>query len=69
MVLAGMALVAGAVVTGWGPVALVCGVSLLWSGIVKFIVLRIWRGTLPHHPSSSGGSFNDGATTMLEPPR
>jgi hypothetical protein len=29
-----------------GPIAFVCGVLLLWSGIVKAIVLRIWRTTL-----------------------
>jgi hypothetical protein len=29
-----------------GPIALVCGVLLLWSGIVKAIVLRIWHTTL-----------------------
>jgi hypothetical protein len=69
MVLAGFALIVGGVVAGLGPVALVCGVLLLWSGIVKIIVLRIWRGTLSHHPASSGGGFKDGTTTMLEPPR
>jgi hypothetical protein len=40
------ALIAGGAVAGLGPIALVCGVLLLWSGIVKAIVLRIWHTTL-----------------------
>ena len=42
----GVVLIAGSVVAGLGPIALVCGALLLWSGIVKAIVLRIWRTTL-----------------------
>ena len=67
MVLAGIALVLGGIGTGLGPVALVSGVLLLWSGIVKIIVLRIWRGTLRHHPSSGVAGFNDGAKTAPGP--
>jgi hypothetical protein len=39
-------LIAASVVAGLGPIAMVCGVLLLWSGVVKAIVLRIWRITL-----------------------
>lgn len=39
-------LIAGGVTAGLGPIAFVCGVLMLWSGIVKAIVLRIWRATL-----------------------
>jgi hypothetical protein len=39
-------LIAGGAVAGLGPIALVSGVLLLWSGIVKAIVLRIWHTTL-----------------------
>jgi hypothetical protein len=46
MVLGGFILIAGSTVVGLGPIAFVCGVLLLWSGIVKAIVLRIWRTTL-----------------------
>lgn len=67
MVLAGIALVVGGVAAGLGPVALVCGVLLLWSGIVKIIVLRIWRGTLRHHPSFDVTGLNDGAQSAPEP--
>ena len=35
---------------GLGPVALVCGVLMFWSGIVKAVVLRVWRSTLPAAP-------------------
>jgi hypothetical protein len=41
-----MVLISGSVVAGLGPIAMVCGVLLLWSGVVKAIVLRIWRTTL-----------------------
>ncbi len=39
-------MIAGSVAAGLGPIALVCGVLMLWSGIVKAIVLRIWHTTL-----------------------
>jgi hypothetical protein len=41
-----MLLISGSVAAGLGPIAMVCGVLLLWSGVVKAIVLRIWRTTL-----------------------
>ena len=51
MVVVGGALILGSIAAGLSPVALVCGVLLLWSGIVKVIVLRIWRATLVQHES------------------
>lgn len=42
----GVALISGSVLAGLGPVAFVCGALLFWSGVVKAIVLRIWRTTL-----------------------
>jgi hypothetical protein len=45
-VLAGVVLITGSVAAGLGPIAMVCGVLMLWSGIVKVVVLRIWHGTL-----------------------
>ena len=52
MVLIGIALVLGGAVAGMGPVALVCGVLLFWSGIVKVVVLRIWRATIDAGPAA-----------------
>jgi hypothetical protein len=48
----GVCLVACASLVSLGPIALVCGLLLVWSGIVKIIVLRIWHKTLtnPLHP-------------------
>lgn len=46
LVVVGAALISGGVVAGLGPVAFVCGALLLWSGVVKAIVLRIWHTTL-----------------------
>jgi hypothetical protein len=46
MVGGGAALIAASIAAGLGPIALVTGALLLWSGIVKLIVLRIWRQTL-----------------------
>jgi hypothetical protein len=43
---AGIGLVAGSAAIGLGPIAFVSGALLLWTGIVKAIVLRIWRATL-----------------------
>ncbi len=43
----GGVLIAGAVTAGLGPIAFVCGVLMLWSGIIKAIVLGIWRANLP----------------------
>ena len=39
---------------GLGPIAFVCGALLLWTGIVKAIVLRIWRTTLSAEPLPDG---------------
>jgi hypothetical protein len=43
----GSLLALGSAAAGIGPIALVCGVLLVWSGIVKVIVLRVWQKTLP----------------------
>jgi hypothetical protein len=37
---------------GFEPIPLVAGILLLWSGVVKLIVLRIWRYTLAAAPAS-----------------
>ena len=50
----GVLLVAGSVAMGLGPIAFVCGALMLWTGIVKAIVLRIWRTTLSPDPVSDG---------------
>ena len=50
MVGLGVALALGGSVAGLGPIALVCGVLLVWSGIVKVVVLRVWRTMLPADP-------------------
>jgi hypothetical protein len=46
LVIGGIILIAGSGAAGLGPIALVCGVLMVWSGIVKAIVLRIWHTTL-----------------------
>ena len=51
----GVVLVAGSVAIGFGPIAFVCGALMLWTGIVKAIVLRIWRTTLS--PDSVAGGI------------
>ena len=55
----GSVLIAGGAVAGLGPIALVCGVLLVWSGIVKAIVLRIWHTTLST-PSALEHDRHDG---------
>ncbi|HLL51629.1 MAG TPA: hypothetical protein VK356_13250 [Thermomicrobiales bacterium] len=66
MVLLGIVLALGGIAAGMGPIAFVCGVLLLWSGIIKIVVLRIWRGTLSANPSSTRAGFNDAAQSMAE---
>ena len=66
MVGGGAALIAASLAGGLGPIPLVSGVLLLWSGIVKVIVLRIWHHTLtpaeppeepaPRRPALAGGT-------------
>jgi hypothetical protein len=50
MIALGLALVLGGLATGLGPFLLVGGVLLIWSALVKAIVLRIWHATLGSPP-------------------
>jgi len=50
MVALGLAMVLGGLTTGLSPFMLVGGVLLIWSALVKAIVLRIWRSTLGSPP-------------------
>ena len=62
---AGAAFLAGAMFGALGPIALVCGLLLLWTGVVKIVVLRIWKQSL----ASPGSSLRaDGAETMGRSP-
>jgi hypothetical protein len=55
----GVVLLAGSIAIGFGPIAFVCGALMLWTGIVKAIVLRIWRTTLSPD-SIAGGTRHTG---------
>lgn len=55
MVVAGFMMGFGSIAVGLGPIALVCGVLLVWSGIVKVIVPRVWRATLESPPAPERG--------------
>jgi hypothetical protein len=62
---AGAALLAGAIFGALGPIALVCGLLLVWTGVVKIVVLRIWKRSL----ASPGSSHRaDGAETLSRSP-
>jgi hypothetical protein len=61
----GVLLVAGSVAMGMGPIAFVCGALLLWTGIVKAIVLRIWRTTLSAEPVPDGIRHTGGSDTAV----
>jgi hypothetical protein len=52
IVVGGLALIVAGLTAGVGPVGLIAGVLMVWSGIVKVIVLRIWRSTLASQSSS-----------------
>jgi len=60
----GLVLIAGGVVAGLDPIAMVCGVLLLWSGVVKAIVLRIWRTTLSAAATDHARSDRDSGTAI-----
>ena len=61
----GVLLVAGSVAIGLGPIAFVCGALTLWTGIVKAIVLRIWRTTLSVEPVPDGVRHIGGPGTAV----
>ena len=65
MVSLGVALILGSLVAGLGPIALICGVLLLWSGVVKVIVLRIWRATIATHDSTNSMRIDERTKTTL----
>jgi hypothetical protein len=46
MIACSLALIGGNLIGRLEPVALICGLMLLWSGVVKIIVLRIWHSSL-----------------------
>ena len=46
MIVVGVSLAVAASVMSLGPIPLICGLLLLWSGIVKVVVLRIWQKEL-----------------------
>jgi len=60
----GLVLIAGGVVAGLGPIAMVCGVLLLWSGVVKAIVLRIWRTNLNAAATDHDQADRDSGTAI-----
>jgi hypothetical protein len=61
MVVAGVACILARFLGLLDPIAMILGAMLIWSGIVKVIVLRVWRTSL-HRPGiqerrrESGGS-------------
>lgn len=52
MVMGGVALTAAGLLSLTSPIAVAAGILLTWSGIIKVIILRIWRVTLPPLASS-----------------
>ena len=68
MVVCGAVLALGGGVLGLGPVALVGGVLMFWSGLVKVIVLRVWRNTLPPAPLPEPARAGVRASTAVGEP-
>jgi hypothetical protein len=64
-VLSGVVLITGSVAAGLGPIAMVCGVLMLWSGVVKAIVLRIWHGTLGSDAAPEDARVNIDSGTAI----
>jgi uncharacterized membrane protein HdeD (DUF308 family) len=66
MIVAGIVFVAAAPMVNLGPISLVCGLLLIWSGIVKIVVLRIWQKTLTNPTGTSQQVARD---RLAQPPR
>jgi hypothetical protein len=64
-VLLGVVLITSSVAAGLGPIAMVCGVLMLWSGIVKAVVLRIWHGTLSSNAATDDARVNIDSGTAI----
>ena len=56
MVIVGLSLLGISVILGSGPIGGIAGTLLLWSGVVKVIVLKIWQTTLNAPRSSASES-------------
>ena len=56
MLVAGMLLMFVSRSAGLGPVAFVGGALLCWSGVVKLVVVRIWKSTLSNPPAVERGA-------------
>ena len=61
MVACGIVSTLGGTLLGLGPIALICGVLLIWSWIVKVVVLSVWRATIPATPHPEQASLSSAA--------
>jgi hypothetical protein len=52
MLVGGAVLAVAGAVAGMGPIALLAGVLLVWSAVVKIIVLRIWQKVVQPVPAA-----------------
>jgi hypothetical protein len=52
MFIGGVMLAVAGAVAGMGPIALLAGVLLAWSAVVKIIVLRIWQKVFQPVPAT-----------------
>lgn len=55
MVVLGVVLLTGSLLLGLGPGWTLGGVLLTWAGIVKVVVVHLWRGITPGGGLSTGG--------------
>jgi len=58
MVVAGAAMILASLVAGAGPIILIGGVLLVWSGLIKTAVLRVWGVFLESPPVAEPMSFS-----------
>lgn len=66
VVVAGILLMTASRFAGLGPVAFVGGALLCWSGVVKVLVVRIWKSTLGSPPTVERGAPAAGSPRMDE---
>jgi uncharacterized membrane protein required for colicin V production len=68
MIASGIVLIVGSLIGALTIVGLVAGLLLIWSGIVKVIVLRIWRASLAGPDSANGEERTSASKPALRLP-
>lgn len=67
MTVGGVVLFLASLSAAVSPIAAVAGVLLFWSGLIKIVVLRIWRTTLASPPIAPDRRLPQSASAVGKP--